>query len=315
MSQHEANEIAREAQRRWRGRGMLKVALPTAAALGAGAAIAVGSIPGPGGTITGCYAGTDGATVDYAPPAGSTIPAEASEAPGALRVIDPSLPNTITIGGSPLAGPSGGTTISNPAAECVTDETQITWNQQGPPGPQGPAGPAGGQGANGTGGAPGAPLLGESAFGISGAPGNTFLKLDTLKGAIKIDSFELGAQPAATTGAATGAGAGKVTLGTFTITKSLDAASPLLFQGEAGGTDYKEAQLTFERKAGSKEQTYLKFDFTNVLISGIVDGQAADKSAPLEEVTFTFQKCTETLVPAVRGASPVSFNIDANAKI
>src|SRR6204780_3523220 len=177
MSQHEANEIVREAQRRWRGRGMLKVALPTAAALGAGAAIAVGSIPGPGGTITGCYAGTDGATVDYAPPAGGITPSEALEPPGALRVIDPSLPNTITIGGSPLAGaPSGGTTISNPAAECVTDETQITWNQQGPAGPQGPQGPAGGEGANGAGGAPGSPLIGSTGFGLRGTPRHTFLK-------------------------------------------------------------------------------------------------------------------------------------------
>lgn len=314
MSQQEANEIAREAQRRWRGRGMLKVALPTAAALGAGAAIAVGSIPGPGGTITGCYAGTDGATVDYAPSQGGTSPSQAIEPPGALRVVDPNLPNTFTIGGNPAGGP-GGETLPNPAAVCVKEEeTQITWNQQGPAGPQGPQGPAGGQGANGAGGAPGSPLVGETDFGISGAPGATFLKIDSvIKGELKLDSFMIGAH--ANIGSqSSGAGAGKATIQSFTITKQLDASSPLFFQGEAHGTDYKEMTISFERKAGSKQQTYLEYKFQDVIISSIIDGTSY-KETPTEEVTFNFQKCTETLLPAVRGASPVSFNINTNAKV
>ncbi len=311
MSQHEANEIAREAQRRWRGRGMLKIALPTAAALGAGAAIAVGSIPGPDGTITGCYAGTSGATVDYPTPGGTTLTG-AVEPPGALRVVDPSLPKTLTIGGSPLGANSE--TVPNPAATCVNDEeTQITWNQTGPAGPQGPAGAAGGQGANGAGGAAGSPLIGGTEFGISGAPGDTFLKIESaIKGELKLDSFTIGAH--AIGSASSGAGAGKATIQSFTITKQLDSSSPLLFQGEARGTDYKEVTVSFERKAGAKEQTYLEYKFQDVIISSIVDG-TSEKQQPTEEVTFNFQKCTETLVPAVRGASPVSFNIDANAKI
>ncbi len=315
MSQHEANEIAREAQRRWRGRGMLKIALPTAAALGAGAAIAVGSIPGSGGTITGCYAGTDGATVEYPPPPGATGLSRTPEPPGALRVIDPSLPKTLTIGGSPL-GAAGGETIPNPAATCVNEqETQITWNQTGPAGPQGPQGPAGGQGANGAGGAPGSPLVGGTEFGISGAPGNTFLKIESaIKGELKLDSFTIGAHATNIGSQSSGAGAGKATIQSFTITKQLDASSPLLFQGEARGTDYKEVAVIFERKAGDKQQTYLEYKFQDVLISSIVDGTSY-KEQPTEEVTFNFQKCTETLLPAVRGASPVSFNINANAKI
>ena len=60
MSQDEAGRIARATERLRRTRGgVMKVALPTAAALGAGAAVALGSIPGGGGTFTGCYVTTD----------------------------------------------------------------------------------------------------------------------------------------------------------------------------------------------------------------------------------------------------------------
>ncbi len=56
MGVEEAGRIARAAERMRRSsRVPLKLLLPTAAALGAGAAVAVGSIPGSGGTITGCY--------------------------------------------------------------------------------------------------------------------------------------------------------------------------------------------------------------------------------------------------------------------
>ena len=55
MSQEEASRIARAAHRARRSRAVAKVALPTAAALGAGAAVAIGSIGGTDQTITACY--------------------------------------------------------------------------------------------------------------------------------------------------------------------------------------------------------------------------------------------------------------------
>ncbi len=312
MSQHDASETATHAaRRRWHGRGMLKIALPTAAALGAGAAIAVGSIPGSDGSITGCYANK----VNEDTPEDVRVDDSVLEAPGALRVINP---NGARL---PLGGP-------NPARECVPGESTITWNQSGPAGPQGavgpagPQGPAGGPGAAGGQGAAGAPLVGETDLGVGNAPGQTFLQIDGIdggatdklhKGEILVDSFSLGSQSVGTQASGSGAGAGKV-LQSFTITKALDKASPLLFQGEVTGKHYPQMVLSFERKAGGKGQDYLKFTFQQVFISSIVDGQSS-KQVPTEQVTFAFGKCTEELVGGGGRGSRVSFNITANSKL
>jgi type VI secretion system secreted protein Hcp len=332
MSQEEANEIVREAQRLRRTRRALKLGLPTAAALGAGAALAVGAIPGSGGVITGCYAGTTGATLTTSTT--SNYADVMTEPPGALRVIDPSLPNTITV--NSYSPPEGlvPEVVPNPAAACVAkEETQITWNQQGTPGPQGPAGPQGPGGGLGASGAPGAPLLGSTDFGLSNSSGDTFLKLDGITGPysktqdkanynadyngdIPIESFSFGASaPTQTSGS--GGGAGKVSIGSFTITKALDSTSPQLFQAASAGTELKGADLSFTHKAAGKEQSFLEFKFTDVRVASIQEGQSADDKQPTEQVTFTFQKFSETLIQTDKangGNETLNYNIGANVK-
>lgn len=195
MSAEEANRIVQAVQRMRHSRRALQIALPTAAALGAGAAVAVGSIPSGDGTITGCYAGQHGAVLTVNGDGVVTEPA------GALRVIDPT--NT-------ASNPAGAPPDPRVSSCDPQQETQITWNQKGPAGPQGvtgpqgPAGTSGGQGPAGGQGAPGAPLIGGTTFGIDGAAGgSTFLKLDGIegestqkdhKGEIVIESFSLSAQ-------------------------------------------------------------------------------------------------------------------------
>jgi len=313
MSAEEANRIVRAAHRVRHARGLLKIALPTAAALGAGAAIAVGAIPESGQTtITGCYANPKPNEDGFRP----NVPVnDTEEPPGALRVIDPSLPPQV----------DGG---EDPARECVNEETKITWNQSGPAGPSGPTGPtgpqgpaggkgdSGGQGAGGEKGAPGSPLIGGTSFGLTNDSGHTFLKLDgvtgpasikgeatikgesTIKGEageIAIQSFSLGAIGGGAIGSASsGAGAGKVSIESFTITKTIDKTSPLLLQDAVQGTHIKEGELLFEHKVGGKEEAYLKFDFENLLVANISDGQSADTGAPAEQVTFDFAKLQET---------------------
>lgn len=321
MSAEEASRIAQAVQRMKRSKRVLQIALPTAAALGAGAAIAAGAIPGSDGTITACYASKteDGVPQDI------TIN-DGREAPGTLRVIDPSLPHTLT---QPGAGPT-----PNLAAVCLPEEeTQITWNQKGPAGPPGEpgkegkaggSGPSGNQGAPGGQGAPGTPLIGGTTFGVSGG-GNTFLKIDGIegestqkdhKGEIQIDSFSVSAQGAQGAGSqSSGAGAGKVSIQSFSITKTLDKSSPLLFQAAATGQHYKEAVLSFTRKAGGKEQTYLKFDFQNVLISSVQDGSSGG-GQPSEQVTFAFQKVSEAFIePNGKTGATVNFNLSTNLKL
>jgi type VI secretion system secreted protein Hcp len=308
MSADEASRIAQAVQRMKRSKRALQIALPTAAALGAGAAVAVGSIPGSDGTITGCYAATTGAVLE-----------DRSQPPGELRVIDPSLPGTVT-------DPLSGQVTPNLAATCdPKQEKKITWNQsgpQGPTGPQGPAGSAGGQGPAGGQGAPGSPLIGGTTFGISGG-GNTFLKLDGIKGEstdkihkgeIEIDGFALSAQ--GTIQASGGGGGAGKTIQSFSITKTLDKASPLLFQAAATGKHIKDAVLSFTRKAGGKQQTYLKFEFEGILISSVQDGGASNKVAPTEQVSFAFQKCKATFYDSKGKSGPaVSVNVGNTLKL
>jgi type VI secretion system secreted protein Hcp len=325
MSAEEASRIARAVQRMKHSKRAVQIALPTAAALGAGAAIAAGSIPGNNGTITGCYAGEEGAEI---------VDKDLTyrELPGALRVIDPNLPHTIKL--------PGGLEEANLAAVCEPkQETQITWNQKGPAGPpgepgkEGKEGKAGGSGAPGSQGAPGAPgsqgapgtpLIGGTTFGVSGG-GNTFLKIDGIagestdkehKGEIAIGGFALSAQGAQSIGSqSSGAGAGKVSIQSFTITKTLDKSSPLLFQAAATGKHFKDAVLSFTHKASGKEETYLKFDFQNVLISSVQDGSSGG-GQPSEQVTFNFQKVQESFIePNGKTGATVHFNLSTNLKL
>jgi type VI secretion system secreted protein Hcp len=312
MSAEEASRIAQAVQRMKRSKRALQIALPTAAALGAGAAVAVGSIPGSDGTITGCYAGAEGGEIIYKD-------LTYRELPGALRVIDPSLPHTITLA-------AGGPPEPNPAAVCdPKQETQITWNEKGPqglPGATGPQGPQGPPGSAGGQGAPGSPLIGGTTFGISGN-GSTFLKLDGIKGEstdkihkgeIQVDGFSLSAQGGAQSSGG-GGGAGKVSIQSFQITKQLDKSSPLLFQAAATGKHIKDAILSFTRKAGGEQKTYLKFEFQGILISGVQDG-ASDKVTPSEQVTFAFQKCKETFYDSKGRTGPtVSVNVGNTLKL
>ncbi len=266
MSREEVNRIARAVERARRSRrAALKVAIPTVAALGAGAALAIGAIPSGNGTITGCYI---------------TTPNPDGPRTGQLRVIDPSLPATI---------PGGGV---NAQAACLNDEKTITWNQSGPQGPQGPAGAQGPTGRD---------LIGSTSFSLGGG-GRTFLKLDGIdgesadkqhKGEIELSSFSIGTSAPHTTGG--GGGAGKVSFSSFTITKTIDKASPQLFRAAATGKHFNKATVEFVRKAGRGQQEYLEYKLSQVLVSSIQDGTSGS-GRPTEQVSFNFAKIEEVFL-------------------
>jgi type VI secretion system Hcp family effector len=306
MSAEEASRIARAVQRVKSAKRGMQIALPTAAALGAGAAVAVGSIPGGDGTITGCYAGQNGAVLTVNGDGVVTEPA------GSLRIVDP----TLTIGGTPAGSPA-----PDPlASKCESQqETQVTWNQKGPQGPPGAPGAAGPQGPAGPSGG------GETTFGLENKAGLTFLKLDGIsgeakdkqhKGDIEISSFSFGVSNQLNIGSqSSGAGAGKVTFNAFNITKKIDKASPLLFNAAASGKHIKLAELLFARKAGGKQMDYLYIKLTNVLISSVQDGSSS-KGTPEERVSFAFQKMQETFINGNgKVGQTVNVNLSTNAKV
>jgi type VI secretion system secreted protein Hcp len=321
MSAEEASRIAQAVQRMRRSKRALQIALPTAAALGAGAAVAVGSIPGSDGKITGCYAGASGATIAW-PNATGTLETK-TEPPGALRVIDPSLPHTFTPSGV-FSGPPPGP-LPNPAAVCKeNEETQIGWNQTGPTGPQGVPGVNGTTGASGSQGPAGESGGGETSFGLGNKTGSTFLKLDGItgpvtdkqhKGDIQVESFSFGLSNTGAHGSGGGGGAGKVSLSSFKILKPLDKASPLLLNAAATGKHIKWAELRFARKAGGTQMDYLYLKLDDVLVSSVQAG-GSSKGVPEEQVTFNFIKMQETFVNGDgKPGATVNFNIGANKAV
>lgn len=258
MSRGLGSRPAHALGRRWRAISTsLKVLVPTVAALGAGAAIAVGQIGGSDSTITGCWLTNAGSS---------------DSPPGSLRVISP----TVT----------GDTS-------CTDGETTITWNQEGPQGPQGIPGTQGAPGVTGATGPQGPPgtapvssiasaditmvLTPTGNLGqLNPAPvGETTLKNAGGTKAFDLSSFTLDAQNSLAIGSATaGAGAGKVSFQGFSFTKPLDKYSAQLFQDLASGTRIASVEIIV-RKPGSNGmddpivQYLLKnVGLTNIHISG-----------------------------------------------
>jgi type VI secretion system secreted protein Hcp len=254
-------------RRRRRLSTSMKVLVPTVAALGAGAAIAVGQIGGGNSPITGCVlTNNDGS---YRPV-------------GSLRVIDP----------------TSGSTVPG-VTSCTTGEQPITWNQtvtetitgpQGPAGPQGTQGPQGATGATGPAGpaGPAGSVQVSSGHGVDIvmylAPANDLGDLtgettDTLPPtktkAFQVSSFELDAQNPITIGSASsGAGAGKATFEKFTFVKPVDKYSAQLFQDLTSGTHLGSVEIVVRRPgANGMENPVAQYMlktvfFTNIHISG-----------------------------------------------
>jgi type VI secretion system secreted protein Hcp len=248
-------------------------------AAGGGAALAVASIPDQNGVIHACYA--------LAP--GSTLP---TTTPGNLRIIDPTAGQTCSTG-NPAGGPPG--------------EATLSWNTAGPPGATGAQGLPGATGPKGP---PGnvvtisgqtfslsngrtltitdqptiAPLLVSS----SDKPIGT-LTVGTGRAALSFDILAWGFAPTGSTQShGSGGGAGKVKFNEFTIKKTTDKSSPLLFQKCATGEHIPKAVL-FIRKAGAGKSAV--YTFTNVLISSYQSGgHGHSDPTPVESVSLNFTK-------------------------
>jgi type VI protein secretion system component Hcp len=239
-------------RRRRRVRASLKVLVPTVAALGAGAAIAVGQI-GSDGTFTGCVL---------------TNPSESDQPVGSLRVIDP-------------AGTVTGDT------SCTFGEQTITWNQQGPQGdtgptgqtgpigptgltgqtgptgptgltgPTGPTGPTGATGATGPAGSvevssgPGADIFMylAPASDLGKLTGETTDQLTPAKNkAFELSSFTIDATNTVAIGSTTaGAGAGKVKFEKFQFVKPVDKYTAQLFLDLSAGAKIPSIEIVVRR--------------------------------------------------------------------
>jgi type VI secretion system secreted protein Hcp len=111
-------------------------------------------------------------------------------------------------------------------------------------------------------------------------------------GEIEMLSFHWGVSQSGTAGYGGGGGGGKCSVSDFSFVHRTDKASPILFQKCCSGEHIDEADVTL-RKAGGTQLEYLKYKFSDLIISSVRPGGSSQGSddIPLEEVCINFAKC------------------------
>ena len=126
-----------------------------------------------------------------------------------------------------------------------------------------------------------------------------FLKIDGIEGEsadskhakeIQLESWSWGETNAGSMAHSGGGGAGKVAMQDFHFVMATNKAAPKLFSACATGEHIKSAILTC-RKAGKDQQEFLKYTFTDLLISSFQAGGSADGGViPTDQCSFNFTK-------------------------
>lgn len=126
-----------------------------------------------------------------------------------------------------------------------------------------------------------------------------FLKIDGIdgesadakhSGEIDLLSWSWGETQSGTASGGGGGGAGKVSMQDFHFVMTVNKATPKLIQACAGGDHIKSAILTC-RKAGGEQEEYLKYTFTDLLISSYQTGGSGGSGViPTEQISFNYSK-------------------------
>ena len=126
-----------------------------------------------------------------------------------------------------------------------------------------------------------------------------FLKIDGIEGEslqkghekeIELMSFSFGETNTGSFAGNLGGGSGKVSMADFHFTVPINKSSPKLFLACATGEHIKGATLTC-RKAGKDQQEFLKWKFTDLLISSYhTGGSGGSDVLPVDQVSFNFTK-------------------------
>jgi type VI secretion system secreted protein Hcp len=120
-----------------------------------------------------------------------------------------------------------------------------------------------------------------------------FLKVEGLPGEsvddkrpddIRLEAFQFQERQTGQTVVGDGLGAGRVEMGCFTFQARIDRAAPRLFLACATGQRFNKMVELVVRKAGSLQQEYLRYTFTDVVFSRV--NVVADKSSDLPLVSF-----------------------------
>lgn len=157
-----------------------------------------------------------------------------------------------------------------------------------------------------------------------------YLKLDGIEGEsqdhkhkseIEVESFSWGEnQTGGMASAAGGHGAGKVSMQDFHFVMKVNKSSPKLLLACASGEHIKKAVLTC-RKAGKDQQEYLKYTFTDVLVSSFQTGGSAHGDVvPTDQISLAYSKMEceyheQKPDGTLGGAITAGWDIKANKKV
>jgi len=124
-----------------------------------------------------------------------------------------------------------------------------------------------------------------------------FLQIDGIEGEsqdaklskqIQLESWSWGETCAGTWQYGGGGGAGKSQPADFHFVMRVNKASPKLLLACAGGDHITKAVLTC-RKAGKDQQEYLKYTFTDLLVSSYQTGGSANSDVvPMDQISINF---------------------------
>jgi type VI secretion system secreted protein Hcp len=127
---------------------------------------------------------------------------------------------------------------------------------------------------------------------------DAFLKLDGIdgestdaahKGEIEVLSFSWGVNQTGSLSGGSGGGAGKASFQDLHFNTMVSKASPVLFKACATGQHIKKAVLAL-RKAGGRQQDFLKIELEDVLVSSYQPAGDAGGDAPVEDLALNFAK-------------------------
>lgn len=156
-----------------------------------------------------------------------------------------------------------------------------------------------------------------------------FLEIDGIKGEstdskhkdhIDIESWSFSESNAGDSSARGGGGAGKVHMSDMHFVSRYSKASPMLFLSCATGEHLKKATLTC-RKAGGKQEEYLKVILSDLLVSSYNSGGSAQGDVlPVDQFSINFAKIEWNYSPqdaTGKLGSPVKtgYDVKANKKV
>jgi type VI secretion system secreted protein Hcp len=137
---------------------------------------------------------------------------------------------------------------------------------------------------------------------------------DKCKGQIHIESFSFGVEQVGTADSGGGLGAGKAKFEDFEFTMPTQKASPKIYAACASGKHIKNAILSI-RKAGGKQDIFLKHTFSDLLISSF--RTANGDPQPIDTIKFNFVKLQTEYKEqgadgSLKGAVTAGYDLKAN---